>query len=396
MRVLQIGGTYVGAQRIIEGETHRWLIKNGHESRVLYAIGEPDDENTVCYETRPENLSRRLLSKVFGNTPCYARPQTRRIIRYIKEWKPDVVHLHVLHHGYADYIFLLNFLAREQIPVVFTMHDMWEATGGCYYYSAQQCDGYKNGCCNCPAEPVTLDCKPSQTEKYFSVKKEIFKKLNNPCFVAVSPWVAEEAKQTALAAYPIYTIWNAVNYTETFHSPKKTNDKFGIVGVAACWDKRKGIDRFLELAQLLGDGYEIRLVGEVSPDIKERVPKNIVFLGRVNDVAKLSALYAEADLHISMSFEETFGMTFIEAAFVGTKSLGFNKTAIPYVIEKVFGYVIDSNDVSDMVNTIHELNQHRENCKLNSEEMVAVRDFFSADRMAKSYYNVYERAIDKK
>ena len=187
-----------------------------------------------------------------------------------------------------------------------------------------------------------------------------------------------------------------MSYTEKTALPKRANGKFGIVGVAACWDKRKGIDRFLELAQLLGDGYEIRLVGEVSPDIKERAPKNIVFLGRVNDAAKLSALYAEADLHISRSFEETFGMTFIEAAFVGTKSLGFNKTAIPYVIEKVFGYVIDSNDVSDMVNTIHELNQHRENCKLNSEEMVAVRDFFSADRMAKGYYHVYERAINKK
>ena len=46
MRVLQIGGTYVGAQKIIEGETHRWLVKNGHESRVLYAIGEPDDERS--------------------------------------------------------------------------------------------------------------------------------------------------------------------------------------------------------------------------------------------------------------------------------------------------------------------------------------------------------------
>lgn len=396
MRVLQIGGTYVGAQRIIEGETHRWLIKNGHESRVLYAIGEPDDENTVCYETRPENLSRRLFSKIFGNNPRYARPQTSRMIRYIKEWKPDVVHLHVLHHGYTDYIFLLDFLAREQIPVVFTMHDMWEATGGCYYYSAQQCDGYRRGCCNCPAESVTLDCKPSQTEKYFSVKKEIFKKLNNPCFVAVSPWVAEEAEQTALSAYPIYTIWNAIRHTETLQFPEKTNDKFVIIGVAACWDERKGIDRFLKLAQLLGDGYEIRLVGDVSPDIRESASRNIVFLGRVSDTVKLTALYAEADLHISMSFEETFGMTFIEAAFAGTKSLGFNKTAIPYVIEKVFGYVIDSNDVSDMFNTIHELNQHRENCKLNSEEMVAVRDFFSADCMAKGYYHVYERAINKK
>lgn len=395
MRILQVGAAFVGAQKLIEGEIHRWLIKNGHESKVLFAVGEPDDNNTVCYETPIERLLRRTMCKAFGTNPCFSFLQTRRIVWHIKRWKPDVVHLHVLHHGYVDYIFLFNYLARKRIPVVFTLHDMWAATGGCYHYSAQRCEKFQDGCRACEADPATLDCRPKQTEKLFSVKKALFEKLDKLCFVAVSPWVEAEARRTMLARYPICTVWNALASPLNVDLPQEATGKFRILGVAACWDKRKGIDRFFELAQLLGDRFEIKLVGDVEETVKAKAPRNILFPGRVNDPAQLFALYAQADLHVSMSFEETFGMTFVEAALAGTKSMGFNKTAIPYVIEKVYGYVLKSDQVAEMAETIFALSQHRENCKLNSEQMAAVRDYFSSDKMAWSYHALYEKVMVK-
>ena len=395
MRILQVGAAFVGAQKLIEGEIHRWLIKNGHESKVLFAVGEPDDNNTVCYETPIERLLRRTMCKAFGTNPCFSFLQTRRIVWHIKRWKPDVVHLHVLHHGYVDYIFLFNYLARKRIPVVFTLHDMWAATGGCYYYSAQRCEKFQDGCRTCEADPATLDCRPKQTEKLFSVKKALFEKQDKLCFVAVSPWVEAEARRTMLARYPICTVWNALASPLDADLSRQTTGKFRILGVAACWDKRKGIDRFFELAQLLGDRFEIKLVGDVEETVKAKAPRNILFLGRVNDPAQLFAFYAQADLHVSMSFEETFGMTFVEAALAGTKSMGFNKTAIPYVIEKVYGYVLKSDQVAEMADAIFALSKHRENCKLNSEQLVAVQDRFSSEKMARSYHAVYEKVMVK-
>ena len=395
MRILQVGAAFVGAQKLIEGEIHRWLIKNGHESKVLFAVGEPDDDNTVCYETPIERLLRRTMCKAFGTNPCFSFLQTRRIVWHIKRWKPDVVHLHVLHHGYVDYIFLFNYLARKRIPVVFTLHDMWAATGGCYYYSAQRCEKFQDGCRTCEADPATLDCRPKQTEKLFSVKKALFEKLDKLCFVAVSPWVEAEAKRTMLVQYPILTVWNALPPILNVDLPQRTVDKFRILGVAACWDARKGINRFIELAQLLGDAYEIKLVGCVDERIRQDAPQNILFLGRINDQAHLFSLYSEADLHISMSFEETFGMTFIEAAFAGTKSMGFDKTAVPYVLDKVFGYTIKGENVVEMAKKIHELREHREKCKLSLNELKDVKSFFSAEHMAKSYYNIYTEMVKK-
>ena len=88
-------------------------------------------------------------------------------------------------------------------------------------------------------------------------------------------------------------------------------------------------------------------------------------------------------------------MTFVEAALAGTKSMGFNKTAIPCVIEKVYGYVLKSDQVAEMADAIFALSKHRENCKLNSEQLVAVQDCFSSEKMARSYHAVYEKVMVK-
>lgn len=397
MKVLQIGGTFVSAQKVIEGAIHDYLTKHGYESHILYAVGESDDKNIICYENRLENLFRRFMSRLFGGNPHYTWLQTQRIIRYIKRLSPDVVNLHVLHHGYVDYISLLNFLAKEQIPAVFTMHDMWGATGGCYHYTNSGCSEYKSGCRRCQEARESLDCRPGKTAKCFSIKFRLYSRLKNPCFIAVSPWVHDELMNTELSRYPLSTIWNSADLPKDFNLQResaeiKRSEKFTVIGVAACWDKRKGLHRFLKLAEMLGDSYEVILVGTVGDAVKQTAPKNIVFKGCVSDRAALFSLYAAADLHISMSLEETFGLTFVEAALAGTKSMGFDSTAIPYVIEKTYGFVIQKHDVSEMANEIRRLANCRSLCKLTDDERLSVKAFFSPERMAEEYCSVYEKA----
>lgn len=394
MKVLQIGGTFVSAQKIIENGIHGQLIKCGHESHILYAIGDSDDKNIVCYESRLWNLVRRLLTKIFGYNPRFAFASTCRIIRYIKKWKPDIVHLHILHHGYVDYILLLEYLAEKQIPVMFTVHDMWGATGGCYHYTNICCDGYLRGCVGCRADKSRLDCDRSKTAEYFSRKTALYKKLKTPCFVGVSQWVSDELSRTALSAYQIHTIWNSIDEPCGTAAAEK-NEKFTVVGVAAYWDNSKGLDKFLKLADLLGDGYRIILVGNAGDEAKAAAPENIVFTGPITDRRKLFELYASSDLHVSMSTEETFGMTFVEAASVGTRSLGFDSTAIPQVIEKTFGYVVAPQDIDAMAAKVRELAADRDGCRLSDGERSSVVKFFSSGRMAQEYLTLYKALLKK-
>ena len=393
MRVLQFSAVYSGAQKTLETGIHRYLQKNGQESYILYCTGdetERADTHIYCCETSSARLFRKLMRRFFPKSPLGGAWSALQLIGHMRKIRPDVVHLHTIHHGYILYSIVLRYLARKKIPVVYTVHDMWVFTGGCYHYSDRQCRGFDTGCRHCSAAACDLDCLPHQTGRFFAQKQKLFARIPRICFVSVSDWVYEEMRKSPLQDYPQYRIRNAVE--EVPRQAQKQNVSYGvfrILGIAAAWNERKGIHRFLELAHLLGDGYEIILVGEVSENIRSQAPDNIRFAGRIANRAELQRLYATADLHVSMSSEETFGMTFVEAAIAGTRSLGFDSTAIPGVLREVQGIVCPVR-VSAVAETIRILRSNREACAFSEEESSRIEKDFSMENMARQYCRVYE------
>lgn len=394
MRILQIGGTYVGAQRQIEGAIHRYLRKEGHESRILYAIGEADDPDILRYENGFDCLLRRGLNKVIGKDHRFAHTSTRKLIRQIERYAPELVHLHTIHHGYLDYEMLLRYLGRKQIPVVFTMHDMWSFTGGCYHFTQTKCTKYLEGCSGC-TQSDGMDCRPAKAKALFGRKKVLYRLQKKICFVAVSQWVHDEAKGSMLKDYPLYTVWNAVDLPCDLSGIRRRPDHktFRLIGVAGSWTARKGISSFFELADLLGESFEILLVGNADRSVREAAPANVRFAGSITDKTRLMELYAASDLHVSMSLEETFGMTFVEAAFAGIRSVGFDSTAIPGVLRLVNGHIVPAGDVDAMAEQIRMLSTNKEQCRLRGDEMEQIEEIFSNERLARQYVEIYEKQI---
>ena len=393
MKVLQIGATFVGAQKKIEYAIHEHLLAKGHDSKILYAIGESDDPNVIRYENRAAELLRRALRKVLGRHHRFAFLSTRGLIRRIKEMRPDLIHIHVIHHGYLDFERLLKYIGKQGIPVVFTAHDMWFFTGGCYYYSTARCEGFRAGCVGCAKEGADLDCPRRATARNLQRKLYLYEGLKRAAFVSVSPWVREEMEKSALARYPLYTVMNAVDGAREATPVGKKRERFTIIGVAASWDERKGIHRFFELGRALEDTCDIILVGSAMPSLKREAPENVTFYGYTKSAEELYALYATADLHVSMSLEETFGLTFVEAALCGVRSLGFDSTAIPAVLQRTNGYVISSLSVADAAKRIRELARDREACAIAQKERAEIRRYFSTERMALEYQRVYEEVV---
>lgn len=393
MKILQVGASYTGAQKKIEYAIHDYCRKNGYESKIFYAIGESDDPDISCYENRFLSFIRRGLRKFLGKHSCFALLSTLKLIRKIKKYAPDIVHLHVIHHGYMYYEMLFKYLAKKRIPTVLTAHDMWFFTGGCYYYSTVGCEGFLTGCHNCPKCENELDCSRSSTARKLKKKLDMFENLNKTTFVSVSPWVYSEMKKSALSKYSQYVIMNSVDKTDYPYVLHKKNEKFTIIGVAAAWDERKGLKRFYELGEMLGNNINIILVGSVEEELKKDAPANITFYGYTKSVEELHELYSKSDLHVSMSCEETFGLTFVEAALAGIRSLGFNSTAIPAVLDKVHGYVIASCTVEDVAKKIRELIKDRDACVISEHEHQEIREYFSAERMASEYKNIYEEIL---
>ena len=99
------------------------------------------------------------LSRIFGNHGCYSTFSTNALIRKIKKFSPDIIHLHNVHGWYLNLSLLFKYLKECNIPVVWTLHDCWAFTGGCAHYAYCNCNRWLTGCgecCNLSSPPQRL------------------------------------------------------------------------------------------------------------------------------------------------------------------------------------------------------------------------------------------------
>ena len=81
-----------------------------------------------------------------------------------------------------------------------------------------------------------------------------------------------------------------------------------ILGVANVWTEQKGINDFIQLAELLDETYQLVMIG-VDEQRKKRLPANIIALDRTKNIEELIDYYSMADIYFNSSIEETMGMT---------------------------------------------------------------------------------------
>lgn len=63
-------------------------------------------------------LSRRinvLLAKVTGFNGCFAYFSTKKLLKKMDDFMPDIVHLHTLHNSYINLPLLFNYLSKKKI-----------------------------------------------------------------------------------------------------------------------------------------------------------------------------------------------------------------------------------------------------------------------------------------
>lgn len=391
LKVIQISAAYSGAQKQIEDAIYTELTSKGIDSKVLYWVGESDNHNYIKCETFMESLVRRFCIKYIKKSYHYSLIQTYRAIRIIRAYKPDVVHLHSIHHGYVHFPMLFAFLRKSNIRIIYTVHDMWPFTGGCYHYTNLACNNFMKGCHNCPNKLKNVDCRIKDTASLLDTKLQCYKN-QDIIFVAVSEWVSEEMKRSSINDYPCTVIKNCVGFSPE-QDVRFTKESFleltrgfkTVLFVAASWEIGKGFEFICNLSSILGDDYRLVLVGNASDELRRKATSNMLFTGYV-DHKDLCFFYRNCNIHASASVEETFGMTFVEAAFEGTKSIGFNSTGIKYTLRDVNGVCVKSYDVNEFASAILD---HINDPRFTNEEIEIYKSRFSPKRMADEYINLY-------
>ena len=337
-----------GSTGRLAAEKCRELMREGHECVLAYGRKEArcDGVPTVRIGTDWDCRINVLENRLLDNQGFGTKAATRRFLDWVRQYDPDVIWLHNIHGYYIHIGLLFAYLKTCGKEIRWTLHDCWSFTGHCAYFDYVGCEQWKTGCHHCPqkrAYPASLLLDRSREN--YETKRALFTGVPNLTLITPSRWLAELVKQSYLRDYPVEVMENQVNrdiFRPTpgdFRRSHGLEDKFVILGVASVWEERKGLKDFLALSQMLDTRFQIVLIG-LNPKQLETLPKEILGLPRTDNIGLLVQAYSEADVFVCPSTEETFGMTVLEAACCGTKTIVYQDTACEEVAASFGGVAV--------------------------------------------------------
>lgn len=318
MKILLLNSVYrQGSTGKIVASIGDALREQGHEVFTCYGIGDDhvdDFSSKVC--NNGEHYFNALLGRISGIPFGGIHYSNVRVKQIVQDFHPDVVHVHCVNASSFNVYSLLKYLAKIKIKTVLTLHAEIFHTAGCSH--AYECEKWKDGCHDCGVYKQIVgswffDRSIASYKKMFDAVNSFDKgKLT---ITAVSPWLAERAKQSAIMRnYNLFCVPNGVN-TSVFHLRDNTNiiNRDNNQRVVLFVTPYFGIDendikggRYLpQIAELLPN-YKFIVVSSNSSSNIPKLPSNVKLWGRAKSQEELATLYSIADLTLLLSKRETF------------------------------------------------------------------------------------------
>lgn len=394
MKVLQINTFGNLSTGKIAVDIYRTLSAHGSEGAVAFARNEvPGDVPSFKIGNPLSVYTDGVFTRLTDKAGHYSKGATEKLIKQIKEYDPDIIHLHNLHGYYINVPMLFDYLKDAGKPVVWTLHDCWAYTGHCCYYSMAGCEKWKtHGCSKCPqkkAYPASIF--KDNSSKNFSEKNQMFHSVKNLHLVCVSKWLDNELKASFLKDIPSRVIYNGIDTSVfkpssgNFRIKYNVGDKRIVLGVASTWDTRKGLADFIELSKILDERYKIVLVG-LNDKQKASLPDNMIGIGRTDGPKELAEIYSASNVLFNASVEETFGLPNVESLACGTPVVAYNCTGIPETMTENDGYIVEPHDLKNVALKIGEI--------CDAGKRIEVSSFrFPKDKTYEAYMKLYEELV---
>lgn len=394
MKVLQINTFGNLSTGKIAVDIYRTLRAHGSEGAVAFARNEvPGDVPSFKIGNPLSVYTDGVFTRLTDKAGHYSKGATEKLIKQIKEYDPDIIHLHNLHGYYINVPMLFDYLKDAGKPVVWTLHDCWAYTGHCCYYSMAGCEKWKtHGCSKCPqkkAYPASIF--KDNSSKNFSEKNQMFHSVKNLHLVCVSKWLDNELKASFLKDIPSRVIYNGIDTSVfmpssgNFRIKYNVGDKRIVLGVASTWDTRKGLADFIELSKILDERYKIVLVG-LNDKQKASLPDNMIGIGRTDGPKELAEIYSASNVLFNASVEETFGLPNVESLACGTPVVAYNCTGIPETMTENDGYIVEPHDLKNVALKIGEI--------CDAGKRIEVSSFrFPKDKTYEAYMKLYEELV---
>lgn len=404
MRIVQINGGAKGSTGKIMMGIADIARTQGHEvmcASPITTTNRDAGEDCGYYRIGTFN-SRRVnvaLARITGFNGCFAWFETYKLLKKIDEFKPDIIHLHNLHDSYINLPMLFSYIKKHNVPTVWTLHDCWAFTGQCPHFTMVKCDKWKAGCYGCPQYKEYPASLYDNTKKMWQLKKKWFTGVKNMTIVTPSEWLAGLARESYLKQYPIEVINNGIdlNVFKPTHSNFRKQygipgDKYIVLGVSFAWGYRKGLDCFVEMAEKLGEQYQIVLVG-TDDEIDKNLPHNIISIHRTQNQKELAEIYSAADVFVMPTREENYPTVNMEAIACGTPVVTFDTGGSPEMLDDKTGIVVEANDIEATKKAIKDICEKK---RCNDEEyIVAYSKNFDMKKGFAEYIELYANVLEE-
>lgn len=324
----------------------------------------------------------------------------------LREFKEaDVIHLHWINQGMLSLGGIRKIL-RSGKPVVWTMHDIWPATGICHL--PQDCRRFEVGCGCCRLLPGGGSMNDLAARVWR--RKQRMLQSGSIYYVACSSWLESEARRSALlAGQKITSIPNPID-THIYHPGDKlaarqrlglpADKRLVLFASQRASNRLKGMDYLIEACRRLrATGPDVALVvlGGHAEEMLAAFdfPIEAYPLGYVNDEQRIVDVYQAADVFVLPSLSENLPNTIMEAMACGVPCVAFRVGGIPEEIDHMKnGYVADYCSGEDLARGISWVLTEADYDSLSCHAVQKVAQCYSQRSVAMRYREVYQEMLD--
>lgn len=406
MRILLINSYHFrkGGADAVYFNTAKLLEQNGHEVFFFSTknIDNVPDKFASYFADHPDyrklSLGKKLLAiKSF----LYNGDTYTKLLRFINEIKPDLIHIHLFLGGLSSSI--LTAIKKKDIPVLHSVHD-YRLICPAYLFI----DG-KNKVCEKCVNGFYLNCiinkcsgnSLSQSsilalDAYF--RKYFIKPINYiDRFIFVSRFIKnkhiEFNSEFATKASVLYNFNPGITSIEPSEEKGKYFLYFGRIS------REKGILTLIQAASRVKVALKVVGTGPMYEQLKKESSENVEFLGYKTGEALWSLIKNASFIVVPSEWYENNPLTIVEAYSFGKPVIGARIGGIPEIVkENVTGYLFDPGNNSALENVLlqADLLSSDEYQNMSKNARLFAENNFNPKNHYKELIGIYKEVIDNK
>ncbi len=213
-------------------------------------------------------------------------------------------------------------------------------------------------------------------KRYDIFLKNTLKRIDK--FTYLSKTIKEDLIKLGVEEQKLIYFPNSVNiekFEKVIEKKNEYDETLHFISVARFAEKKKGFDLIQEVSSKLIEkeiNFKWKIIGENSELLYKNkfIKSHLNLYEIINNIENfdeeffphtdLINHYKSSDIYLNLSRIESFGITFIEALACKLPIISFSgKGADEIIKDKFNGFLIKDNDISELVNKIHQIKQNK-------------------------------------